>query len=656
MNNRNDNLIIYLAFGAAAYVMVVFFSLHAGHVLDTGAETEILPAVIAGFEHLKKAPFDFLPATGNFLRALGVLTGASLFGLFAFFTCSGKEQGLMPGRESGSACWNSDVKGFSRKYSDPIGVADSSGPDNMILSQNVRLSMDSFRTGFNNNVLVIGGSGSGKSRYFVKPNILQANCNYIVTDPAGELLSATGSFLEKQGYEVKVFNITEMSKSNTYNPFRYIRSDEDVLTMIDCLIANTTPPDSRNSDQFWIKSETALLQALCFYLREKCPVREQNFCSVVKMLRLAEVDENNSAKKSRLDEMFDELGKENPGSLAYKQYMTYRMGAGKTLKSILISVGVRLTPFNIPAVANLTSSDDIGLDRMAEGKKAVFVITPQASASYNFLVSMLYSQLFETLYYVADTGAVKSERPVRFLLDEFVNIGQIPQFTRKLATMRKYGISCSIVIQNIAQFKPVYDDWETIIGNCDTLIYLGGQEYSTLEYISNILGKQTITVKNHSKSRGRGGGSQLSFNRSQRSLMNPDEIGNMDNTECIVKIRSVDPFLDRKYDYTKHPRYRYTGDADESLKYRNRLSNTPVPDHAGVILNEVSEKEKGVREKAGKDIGKLRSEPMSGKEFEKLLNSETPAEVFAVLRPDETYGSNKGNGGDNTEKQNKEFH
>ena len=448
------------------------------------------------------------------------------------------------------------------------------------MSQNVYLSMNTRQTMRNNNILVIGGSGAGKSRFMIKPNILQANCNYVITDPAGELLESTGSFLEKQGYEVKVFNLVEMAKSNRYNPFAYIRDDVGVLMMINCLIKNTTPTGASSGDPFWEKSETALLQALVFYLIKYRPKKEHNFTSVMKLLRAAEVDENDANKKSKLDRLFDEVAARYPNSIALKQYLTFKMGAGKTLKSILISTSVRLTVFNMKQIENLTKADDIDLGSMGFGKKALFVIIPAADSTYNFLVSMMYSQLFETLYFVAETDTKRCPGKrlpshVRFLLDEFANIGEIPEFTKKLATMRKYEISCTIVLQNLAQIKTMYkDEWESIMGNCDTLIFLGGQEWTTLETISKKLGFRTARTVNVSHTFSKQGSSSRNAGEEKVPLMDEAKLQTMPTDECIVIIRGLDPFHDKKYDYPKHPKYALTGDADKSLIYENKRDNT----------------------------------------------------------------------------------
>lgn len=536
--------------------------------------------------------------------------------------------------EKGSARLNDNYKGFDADYSE------SDKFKTTYLSQNVALSMNTRKTMRNNNVLIIGGSGAGKTRFFVKPNILQTNCNMVITDPSGELLESCGTYLQEEGYTVKVFNLVEMSKSNCYNPFHYIRDDQGVIMMINCLIKNTTPPESSSSDPFWEKSETALLQALCFYLKDHRPEEEQNFATVMELLRWAEVDERNPDFESKLDRVFLKSKKKNPRSaasihgasigvnvtpedvefnqylaktryrdsngemqenigfksleeldtngtdIAVKQYKIFKMGAGKTAKSILISCAVRLTVFNLPQLARLTGTDNIHLEDLGgtnsnKKKQVLFVIIPAADSTFNFLVSMMYSQLFETLYFVAETSPVcnKKRLPmhVKFLLDEFANIGTIPEFTKKLATMRKYEISCSVILQNLAQIKTMYkDDWESIVGNCDSMVFLGGKEFTTLEYLSKELGMQTITEKTRTMQAANqksAGHDSHGYNLGQRALMTPDELGNMDNSQCVVQIRGLDPFLDYKFDYLKHPRYNRTSDANPDLSYENPLNN-----------------------------------------------------------------------------------
>lgn len=576
MKPKKKDPTLYIIFGLFLYVIICLIGCHVGIVMSENPENNLFTSLMEGFVRFREHPFDIFPFTLQTFKAIGLVTVAFALIILWVYIDGQKHANTMPGKESGSAGWNTDLKKYNKTFSDPKGSSENNGPYNMLLTKDVALNLNTYVTRRNNNVVVVGGSGSGKSRFFVKPNILQANTNYVITDPAGDLLQSTGEFLKRQGYEIKVFNLVEMTKSDCYNPFNYIRDDLGVLMMINCLIKNTNPAGQSTSDPFWEKSETALLQALCFYLIKYRPKHEQNFTSVMKLLRAAEINEQNPNAKSKLDKIFDEVEKNDPNSIALKQYQTFKMGAGRTLKSILISCSVRLTVFNLRQIEGLTGRDTIDLGSMGEGKKALFVIIPAADSTYNFLVSMMYSQLFETLYYVAETQTKdkKLSTHVRFLLDEFANIGQIPEFTQKLSTMRKYEISCNVILQNLAQLKTMYkDDWETIIGNCDTFLFLGGQEYSTLEYISKELGDQTIVVRNNSRSRGKSSSSSLTYNRSGRKLMFPDEIGRMDEKCCILIIRGLKPFFGEKYDYPKHPNYKYTGDADDNLKYINIINN-----------------------------------------------------------------------------------
>ena len=579
--HKKNNKPFYIFFGLTTYLFMLYLSLRASTLQILNIETSFSQALIHILDNIWEAPFLIQFSPKYSFSAIGITT--LIFIAIAVFVIieAQKNHHDMAGEESGSAKWNDDINAYNKKYSDPCGSTDNSGKKNMIFTDKISLSMESFKTRRNCNAVILGGSGAGKSRFFVKPNILQANSNYVITDPAGELLESTGEFLRQQGYEIKVFNLVEMQKSNCYNPFHYIRDDQGVLMMINCLIKNTNQDGQKGGDPFWEKSETALLQALCFYLIKYRPVEEQNFSSVMRLLRAAEVDENNPNHKSELDKIFDDIALNDPDSIALKQYRTFKMGAGKTLKSILISCSVRLTVFNLQQIENLTRVDNIHLEELGgtgkKQKQALFVIIPAADNTFNFLVSMMYSQLFETLYYLAETSCQKQRLPrhVRFLLDEFANIGQIPEFTNKLATMRKYEISCSIILQNLAQIKTMYkDDWETIIGNSDSFLFLGGKEFSTLEYISKELGNQTITVKDRSNSQGKSGSSSKSYKQTSRALMFPDELGNIPDSHCVFMLRGVDPFYDKKYDYTKHPQYKNTGDASSNNKFINTIDNS----------------------------------------------------------------------------------
>ena len=492
-----------------------------------------------------------------------------------------KNDHRMPGIEGGSSRWNTNLPAYNRIYSDPKGSTGSSITDgarqkdsrNMILTETVFMSLDTRQTLRNNNVLIIGGSGTGKTRFFAKPNILQANCSYVITDPSGELLESCGSFLEQQGYRIRIFNLVEMQYSDHYNPFTYIRNDEGILIMIHCLIENTTPKGAMKGDPFWEKSETALLLAICFYLHYEIDPPYRHFGSVMALLLEAQVREDNEDYKSVLDIMFETLEEEKPSHIAVRYYKIFKMGAGRTLKSILISCTVRLGTFNLRAVQNLTCTDTIDLLSIGDVPTALFVVIPSADTTFNYLVSMMYSQLFESLYFRAENECEGKRLPihVRFLLDEFANIGTIPDFEKKLATMRKYEISCSVILQNLSQLKTLYkDSWESITGNCDSFLFLGGQEQSTLEYVSKKLGKRTILSSSHSRSRGKQGSRSESEQTKGRDLMTPDEISRMDNRDCILFIRGLYPFFSRKFDYTHHPNYILTGDNDRTLLYEYR--------------------------------------------------------------------------------------
>ena len=613
-------------FAGFCYLLACFLSCHMGVVQENGGNfiTILMQAVM----HMSSNKFDISPTLYGF-KCWFFFT--LIFAIAcAFLVVEGqKAQKEAIGIEDGSARWNTDMAKFNRQYTDPKDSAVNDGAYNMILTDSVFLSMNTWQTRRNNNVMVIGGSGAGKSRFFVKPNLLQANCSYVITDPAGELLETQASFLERSGYKIKVFNLVEMKHSNCYNPFNYVRDDLGVLMLINCLIKNTNKDGQSGGDPFWEKSETALLQALMFYLIKYRPKEEQNFTSIMKLLRAAEVDENNPNVKSPLDRIFDEVQKRDPNSIALKQYMTFKMGAGKTLKSILISCSVRLTVFNMKEIEQLTGTDDIDLGTVGDEKQALFVVIPAADDTYNFLVSMMYSQLFETLYFHAETQCKnkKLKYHVRFMLDEFANIGQIPEFTKKLATMRKYEISCSIILQNLAQLKAMYkDDWEGLIGNCDSFLFLGGQEYGTLEYLSKELGNTTIRSRSRSRSFGKGGGS-VSTQTKARPLMTPDEIMRMDNTKCICIIRGLYPFFSDKYDYPRHQNYRFTGDNDEKLlfdyrrKFNNEIKNN-LKD-----LNLGRQRALGTEGIQSKTIPRIMGAPITPDQISERLNIETPDDI-----------------------------
>ena len=459
------------------------------------------------------------------------------------------------GEEHGSARWG-DARQICKKYSKkPYS-------QNILLTQNFRISLDTHKHRRCLNILVVGGSGAGKSRGFALPNIMQCCCSMVITDPKAELLRKTGGLLEKKGYEVRVFDLINPDTSFCYNPFEYVHDDKDVLRLISNLIQNTTPKGSQSSDPFWEKSETALLQALMLYLLHEAPPEEQNFAMIMEMLGSAQVKEEDEDYESPLDILFDRLEMRDPDSIAVKQYHIYKQAAGKTAKSILISVGVRLAAFNLPQIAKLTNTDELDLSSMGERKVALFCCIPDADTSLNYLVGMIYSQLFQTLYYMADRvhgGALPV--PVNCIMDEFPNVSLPNEFEKILATCRSRSIYCSIIIQNMSQLKALFkDSWESLVGNCDEFLYLGGNEKETHKYVSELLGKETIDTNTYGQTKGKSGSYSTNFQQSGRELLQPDEVRMLDNQNALLFIRGERPILDAKYDLMKHPNIRYTED------------------------------------------------------------------------------------------------
>ena len=448
------------------------------------------------------------------------------------------------GEEHGSAAWAT-----------PASVnAQFAQKDSIPLTQHVRLGLDTHKHRRSLNVLVIGGSGAAKTRSFVLPNILTANTNYVITDPKSEVLLATGSYLKEQGYDVRVLNLVNLEQSDGYNPFRYLRDEKDALKLVNNLIQSTTPKGSHESDPFWTKAETALLQAIILMLFQEAPEYEQNFSMVMRVLEYAEVREEDEGHVSPLDLLFESIERRKPDSVAVRQYKVFKLAAGKTAKSILVSTAVRLAPFNLPQIQALTDHDDMDLYTLGEKKVALYAVIPDNDNTFNFLVSLLYAQAFQALYYSADQihhGPLP--RHVRFVLDEFAAM-PLPGFTRELATMRSRSISASVIIQNMAQIKELYkDSWETIPGNCDTILYLGGNESSTHKYVSEMLGKATIDTKTHGQTKGKSGSYSTNFQMSGRELLTPDEVRKLDNRYALLFIRGASPVMDEKYDLMHHP-------------------------------------------------------------------------------------------------------
>ena len=500
-------------------------------------------------------PF-FITYTPYTFKCILIFTAAYFLGIGIY---ESQKRNYRRGVEHGSAKWG-NVSENCRHY------CEKQYTQNLLLTQHFRMGLDGYKHKRNLNVLVVGGSGAGKSRTYAIPNIMQCNCSMVITDPKAELLRKTGGVLERNGYEVRVFDLINPETSWCYNPFAYVRDDKDVLKLINNLIRNTTPKGAQSSDPFWEKSETALLQALMLYLSHEAPPEEQNFPMIMEMLGSAQVKEDDEDYQSPLDILFERLEMRDPESIAVKQYAIYKQAAGKTAKSILISVGVRLAAFNLKQIANLTCTDELDLYSIGEKKVALFCCIPDADTSMNYLVGMIYSNLFQTLYYVADRKyGGRLPIPVHCIMDEWPNVALPDDFDKILATMRSRGISCSIIIQNIAQMKALFkDSYESLIGNCDEFLYLGGNEKEGHKYVSELLGKETLDTNTYGQTKGRSGSYSVNYQQTGRELLTPDEIRLLDNRKAILFIRGERPIMDDKYDLKKHVNFRYTEDGGAS--------------------------------------------------------------------------------------------
>ena len=493
------------------------------------------------------------------------------FGIALYY--SGREN-RRPGEEYGSAKWG-DPKALCQKYMDH-----QHKEANIILTQRVRLGMDGYKTQRNMNILVIGGSGSGKTRYFCKPGLYSANCSYLVTDPKGELLKAAGGLLLSLGYEVRVFNLIDPEQSDCYNPFVYVREEKDVLSLIDNLIKNTTPRNASSNDPFWEKAEVALDSALMLYLIHEAPQDEQNFETMLYMMNFADVREEDEQYRSPLDMLFRALEEEQPAHVAVKQYKVFKQAAGKTAKSILVTAAVRLAAFNIPQYAAMTSMDEMDFGSLGERKRAIFCVIPVNDSSMNYLVGMLYTQCFQELYRRADqkyNGRLPV--PVRVLQDEWANVAQPESYPKILATCRSYNIGLNIIVQNVQQIKALYEkEHESIIGNCDTLLFLGGgNEPASLEFIVKLLGRETLATRTRGLTKGRNGSSTTNYQQTGRDLMTVDEVRKLDTNKAILFIRGEDPVIDRKYNLKRHPNIKLTSDG-KAKPYIHKPQG--VPDYA----------------------------------------------------------------------------
>ena len=482
--------------------------------------------------------------------------------IFLFFYAMGvgvyfsSRENRRPGEEHGSAKWGV-VSQIVKRYADH-----KERFNNLLFSQTMRIGLNAKKHRRNLNVLVVGGSGAGKTRFYAKPNIMQCNTSFIIADPKGEMLRSVAPLLLEKGYDVKVFNLITPSNSDGYNPFTYIRTDEDVIKLITNLIQNTTPKNAQQNDPFWEKSEIALDTALMLYLLHEAPPEEQNFEMLMFLIENAAAMEDDDEYQSPVDLLFQGLEDENPEHIALKQYKIFKQASGKTAKSILISAAVRLAAFNLPEIARMTSYDNLDLGSMGEKKKAIFCVIPDNDNSFNYLVGMLYTQAFQELYYRADhKHGGELPIPVHFVMDEFANVALPDNFERLLATMRSRRISVSIIIQNMAQLKALFkDSWESLVGNCDTMLYLGGNEQSTHEYISKMLGKETIDTRTRGITRGSHGSSNTNYQNAGRELLTLDEVRLLDNSNVLIFIRGEKPIMDKKFDILSHPNIKLTAD------------------------------------------------------------------------------------------------
>ena len=528
-------------------VPVIYFALAAAAVYEPGMSLlRLLPAVT-------ELRLGRVRWTEYSMRAILLFLSAYVGGIALYWS---SRQNLRPGEEHGSARWGS-VRELDRKY------RDRDEEMNVILTKHLRMSLDGRKHRRNLLQIVVGGSGSGKTRYVVKPNLMLANASFIVTDPKGEIVRAVAPLLLQKGYVVKVFDLIDPAHSDSYNPFRYIRKDSDVFRLISNLIQNTTPKNSSQNDPFWEKSETALDAALMLYLLHEAPPWEQTMEMILTMIEYGAAREDSDDYKSPLDLLFEALEEEQPEHIALRQYRVFKQAAGKIAKSILVSAAVRLAAFTLPEIRGITDRDSLELEKLGERKQAVFCVIPDSNDnSLNFLVGMLYTQAFQELYYQADkvhTGPLPV--PVRLMFDEFANVALPDGYARLQATMRSRNIMATVILQNISQLKALFkDDWEGIIGNADTLLYLGGNEQSTHEYVSKLLGKETISTTSSSQSKGRSGSYSRSTQQTGRELLTPDEVRMLDNNKALVFIRGERPVMDDKYELMRHPNISLTED------------------------------------------------------------------------------------------------
>ncbi len=548
MNRQNNTKTLIIFFVCASPIIVWLALIIAGCYAEG---LKLFPLI----ERMTEALNTPTKITYNEYSVKAVLIFLCLYAMGVGVYFSSREN-RRPGEEHGSAKWGI-VSSIVKKYIDKKDAF-----NNLIITHTMRLGLNAKKHRRNLNVLVIGGSGAGKTRFYAKPNIMQCNTSFIIADPKGEMLRAVAPLLLEKGYDVKVFNLITPQNSDGYNPFVYIRTDEDVIKLITNLIQNTTPKNAQQNDPFWEKSEIALDTALMLYLLHEAPPEEQTFEMLMFLIENAAAKEDEDEYESPVDKIFQGLEEQNPEHIAVKQYKIFKQATGKTAKSILISAAVRLAAFNLPEIAKMTSYDNLNLGNMGETKKAIFCVIPDNDNSFNYLVGMLYTQAFQELYYKADhEHGGELPVPVHFVMDEFANVALPDNFERLLAPMRSSRISVSIIIQNMAQLKALFkDSWESLVGNCDTMLYLGGNEQSTHEYISKMLGKETIDTRTRGITKGQHGSSNTNYQNTGRELLTLDEVRLVDNSNALVFIRGEKPMMDKKFDILSHPNIKLTAD------------------------------------------------------------------------------------------------
>lgn len=542
---------------------VVYFAMVAASVYIPG---ENIFALLERISTMVRRPdlLRWTAYTPRFLLVFLLLYGGGVLLYYA------DHENRRPGEEYGSAKWG-NARELNKRYADQNGK-------NVILTKRVSIGLDGYKHRRNLNILVVGGSGSGKTRFFCKPGIMSVNSSYLIVDPKGEMLRSTGYLLKEEGYDIKVFDLIHPRQSDGYNPFTYIRDDPDVLKLMDNLVKNTTPPKGASNDPFWEKAEIALDSALMLYLLYEAPVEEQNFEMLMFMLECARVMEEDEQYQSPLDLLFQTLEERDPSHIAVREYKVYKQAAGKTAKSILVTASVRLAAFIFPQYAAMMQTDEMDFASLGERKRAIFCVIPVNDGSMNYLVSMLLTQCFQQLYLRADeryNGRLPV--PVRVIQDEWANVAQPDSYPKVLATCRSYNIGINIIVQNIQSIKALYkDEWEGIIGNCDTLLFLGGgNEPTSLEFVSKLLGKETVHTRTRGQTKGRSGSSSMNFQQTGRDLMTPDEIRMLPTNDALLFIRGEKPVRDKKYDIKKHPNVRRTADG----RAKPYIHNPPVPDY-----------------------------------------------------------------------------